>query len=173
MLEANDYIDDYLKWLKDNSFGERISHNTMEITAPYLDRHNDFMQIYIIEENDGYTLTDDGFIISDLEQSGLTFNTPKRNQELKLILNRFGVKMSSTNALTVKCQKQDYPKKSMLCFKPCFLQMIYSYCLKQVLPHSSSKMSVSFCLMNRSVFHRILTLSAEALSTIISTLSSH
>ena len=49
---------------------------TVEITTPYLDRNNDYLQIYA--QRAGFVfLTDDGLTIGDLEQTG-ALNSPKR-----------------------------------------------------------------------------------------------
>jgi hypothetical protein len=111
MFETSDFIDSYYKWLKDNTSGEKIDSNTLEITSPFLDRHNDYIQIYVIKNDDGYTLSDDGYIIADLELSGMSFNTPKRAAELEILLNRFGVKKAPGGALSVRCQKSNFPGK--------------------------------------------------------------
>ena len=41
-----------------------------EITTPFVDRHNDSLQIYLFQENGNYVLTDDGYTLSNLEMSG-------------------------------------------------------------------------------------------------------
>ena len=111
MTTINDFIDSYISWLKDNTTGEMIDDNTYEITSPFLDRHNDYIQIYITETDNGFTITDDGFIIADLELSGLTINTTRRIKELDLLLNRFGITRNENNALTIKCEKSMFPQK--------------------------------------------------------------
>ncbi|MCL2137759.1 MAG: DUF1828 domain-containing protein [Coriobacteriia bacterium] len=111
MTAIGDFINNYISWLKDNTTGEMINDNTYEITSPFLDRHNDYIQIYISEVENGYILTDDGFIMSDLELSGMSINTAKRTRELNLLLNRFGINLDKNNALTVTCQKSTFPQK--------------------------------------------------------------
>jgi hypothetical protein len=54
--------------------GKRI-HGWLEITTPFVDRHNDYLQIYATQEHDRYLLTDDGYMIEDLEQSGCNLDT--------------------------------------------------------------------------------------------------
>jgi hypothetical protein len=83
-------LDKYWDWLKDKTVLRDIGEWT-EITTPYLDRHNDYVQIYARKEGTGFTLTDDGYTITDLEQSGCVLDSPKRQQLLKMTLNGFGV----------------------------------------------------------------------------------
>lgn len=111
MTSTQEFIDSYLQWLKDNTTGTKISDSVFEITSPFLDRHNDYMQIYISEEETGYVLSDDGFTIADLELSGMSFGSTKRNTELNTLLKRFGVEKTNGGVLTVKCQKSDFPSK--------------------------------------------------------------
>jgi hypothetical protein len=67
--EIQRLLNDYLAWLKDRTVLRQID-NWLEITTPYLDRHNDYVQIYAKKSNGGFVLTDDGYTIDDLEQSG-------------------------------------------------------------------------------------------------------
>ena len=41
------HIENYLNWLKSNMTQTRIDNNMIEITTPFLDRHNDYTQIYL------------------------------------------------------------------------------------------------------------------------------
>ena len=46
MNEIDTLIESYFKWLKDKTIVKQLSDNWTEITTPYLDRHNDYLQIY-------------------------------------------------------------------------------------------------------------------------------
>ena len=83
-------IDDYYVWLRDKTVLNQIDQ-WVEITTPYLDRHNDYLQIYAKEANGGFVLTDDGYTIEDLSQSGCNLESPKRLDLLQMTLNGFGV----------------------------------------------------------------------------------
>ena len=85
-------LDAYLAWLKDKTQLRQVA-DWVEITTPYLDRNNDYLQIYARKENGSYVLTDDGQTIGDLEQTGCKLNSPKRQDLLKMTLNRFGVQL--------------------------------------------------------------------------------
>jgi hypothetical protein len=85
-------ISTYYAWLKDKTVLRQIDQ-WIEITTPYLDRHNDYLQIYAKKVNEGFVLTDDGYTIDDLEQSGCKLESRKRQELLKLTLNGFGVQM--------------------------------------------------------------------------------
>ena len=82
----------YLAWLEDEITLREID-DWVEITTPFLDRHNDYTQIYIRRCESGYFLTDDGYTISDLEMGGCNLDTPRRQSLLQVTLNGFGVKL--------------------------------------------------------------------------------
>ncbi|MDN3509992.1 MAG: DUF1828 domain-containing protein [Candidatus Jettenia sp.] len=81
-----------------------------ELTTPFVDRHNDYLQIYIKATPSGLLLTDDGYIIRDLEISGLEFNTERRKNELYNILNGLGVKLHG-DCLEVEARPDNFPQK--------------------------------------------------------------
>lgn len=93
--EIQKLLDDYIMWLKDKTTLRQLD-NWVEITTPYLDRHNDYLQIYAKKENGGFLLTDDGYTIEDLEQSGCKLQSAKRQDLLKMTLNGFGVQMDNS-----------------------------------------------------------------------------
>ncbi|MGH8770614.1 MAG: DUF1829 domain-containing protein [Burkholderiales bacterium] len=99
-------LDEYWAWLKDKTTLRQIN-DWVEITTPYLDRHNDRLQIYARRTNGGFVLTDDGYTIDDLEQSGCRLESPKRQDLLKLTLNGFGVQRDG-NALTVHASHDNF-----------------------------------------------------------------
>ncbi len=85
-------MDAYHAWLKDKSVMRQVDE-WVEITTPYLDRHNDYVQIYAKRANGGFMLTDDGYTIDDLEQTGCKLESRKRQDLLKMTLNGFGVQL--------------------------------------------------------------------------------
>jgi hypothetical protein len=90
--EIQNLFNKYLVWLKDKTVLRQIDE-WVEITTPYLDRHNDYLQIYVKRDNDGFVLTDDGYIISDLQLSGCSLESGTRKNLLKQTLNGFGISM--------------------------------------------------------------------------------
>jgi hypothetical protein len=108
--EINDLVNQYHLWLKDKTVVKQIGADWVEITTPHLDRHNDYMQIYVRKEDGRYTITDDGYIISDLLSSGCDLDTPRRQELLNVTLAGFGVKIRD-NALVVSATYEDFPMK--------------------------------------------------------------
>lgn len=77
VLDCHQLVETYAHWLKEKVKVKKIG-DVCELTTPFVDRHNDYMQIYIKATPSGVVLTDDGYIIRDLEISGLEFNTERR-----------------------------------------------------------------------------------------------
>lgn len=104
--EVQSLVNTYIHWLKDKTQLKQLD-DWIEITTPYLDRHNDYLQIYARRHDDGYVLTDAGYIIQDLELSGCPLDTPKRKQLLQMTLNGFGVKLVDS-ALEVRASESSF-----------------------------------------------------------------
>ena len=99
-------LNDYHSWLKSRTALRQIDQ-WVEITTPYLDRHNDYVQIYAKAASGGFLLTDDGYTIDDLEQAGCRLESRKRQDLLQMTLNGFGVQKSG-KALQVHASRQDF-----------------------------------------------------------------
>jgi hypothetical protein len=112
--EINDLLNNYYQWLKDRTLFKQIGSSDglewVEITTPHLDRHNDYVQIYVRKENNNYIITDDGYIISDLRASGCVLDSQRRQELLKITLAGFGVKLCDST-LVVSATYEDFPMK--------------------------------------------------------------
>ena len=110
VAEIEKLLNDYRVWLKDKTSLREVDGDWVEITTPYLDRHNDSIQIYARRENGGFVLTNDSYTIHDLEQSGCSLESKKRQDLLSMTLNGFGVKMNE-NALEVHASAETFPAR--------------------------------------------------------------
>lgn len=103
--------DSYVKWLKQKITFKEIE-NAVEITTPFMDRHNDYLQLYVQQKGTKLTLSDAGYILTDLKLSGCdVFFSPKRKKILQTILNGYGVKVSSKEELFVETTLEAFPQK--------------------------------------------------------------
>lgn len=117
-LITDDWITEYYKWLKDNTFARQLESGWTEIATPFLDRHNDGIMIYVRREHDSILLSDDGYTISDLNNSGCNIDTPKRQHILLGLLNSLGVKLSGCE-LIIEATDLNFAQK-----KHCLIQAI-------------------------------------------------
>lgn len=92
--EVQSLLDQYWAWLRDKTTLRQIN-DWVEITTPYLDRHNDHIQIYAKRRDGGFVLSDDGYVLQDLELSGCKIDSAKRQGLLKMTLNGFGVQVNN------------------------------------------------------------------------------
>lgn len=106
--DCNELVNEYLNWLREQITVSEVN-GACEITTPFLDRHNDFLQIYVKKEGDKFFLTDAGYILADLQMSGLDL-TPKRQTILQTILRGFGVEQHNSE-LRVRASKKDFPQQ--------------------------------------------------------------
>jgi len=107
--EVQALLDQYWAWLRDKTTLRQVKDwvEIFEITTPYLDRHNDCIQIYAKRRDGGFVLTDDGYILHDLEQSGCKIDSAKRQALLKMTLNGFGVQLNN-QALEVHASPDNF-----------------------------------------------------------------
>ncbi|MEW5874511.1 MAG: DUF1829 domain-containing protein [Candidatus Zixiibacteriota bacterium] len=104
--EVKALMDQYTAWLRTKTALREV-HGSIEVTTPYLDRHNDYMQFYVRRSNGGFLLTDDGFVIQDLRSSGCTLDSQKRQDLLRMTLNGFGVRLDG-DSLTVNATSENF-----------------------------------------------------------------
>ncbi len=107
--EIRRLTDIYQEWLSEKTILREVDE-WVEITTPFLDRHNDHMQMYAKALNGGFILTDDGYTIEDLEMSGCKLNTPKRRDLLQTTLNGFGVRLNESE-LQVTATSQNFARQ--------------------------------------------------------------
>lgn len=104
--EIQALINQYSAWLKDKTVLREVN-DWVEITTPFLDRHNDYLQIYARRHDGRFILTDDSYTIEDLKQSGCDLYTQKRRDLLEITLKGFGVQLEGT-ALVVQASPDDF-----------------------------------------------------------------
>lgn len=109
MLDGSNFIDAYLSWLREKITFTNIG-DAIEISTPFLDSHNDYIQLYVLQRNNSIIITDDGFTISDLIMSGCDLSSNRRKDILQGILNGFGVKFNGKE-LYVEATERSYPQK--------------------------------------------------------------
>ena len=102
-------INEYWSWLKQETEIRPIDEY-VEITTPFLDQHNDHIQIYAKHNGGGWILTDDGYTIRDLQNSGCDIDTERRQNLLRTVARRLGVELKEEELL-VHTSQQDFARK--------------------------------------------------------------
>jgi hypothetical protein len=107
--EGKRLIDQYISWLREGFEFEQGEGYSL-INTPFLDPHNDEIQIFVEKNGDVFRLSDDGYTLSDLQDMGLEINTEKREAHVRQILNGFGVRLEN-RVLAVTTTPRDFPQK--------------------------------------------------------------
>jgi len=90
---SSTYVNDYLTWFANGIVAKQVGE-VLELTLPFLDRHRDQLQIYLQAQGEKYVLSDDGYTLADLRQSGVDMETQDNKISLTTLLERFGVTRS-------------------------------------------------------------------------------
>ena len=89
--ETAGLLDHYFDFLKKEITCQYLEGvGIYEITTPFLDRHNDYIQIYVYPNEQGFRLTDEGYTVDDLHMSWLVWDET-RQDSLHKIAQGFGV----------------------------------------------------------------------------------
>lgn len=86
----------------------------VEITTPFVDMHHDPLQLVFYKKDDYFKISDDGYIINELEMLGVDVNaTIKRKNFFNSTLKIFGVQYNKNDQeLSITFDSlADYPKK--------------------------------------------------------------
>lgn len=83
MNNANEpLIRQYLRWLESASNERLLDSGWIELTVPFLDRHNDHLRVYAQENSGRLRMTDGGEIVRDLKEAGCDLLVSGRRNEL-------------------------------------------------------------------------------------------
>ena len=107
--ECKQLVNSYLSWLKEELRIGQLDSGCV-ISTPFLDRHNDEIEIYLEKRGDIIWLTDDGYTLNDLRHSSVALDTEKRERHLRAIIQGFGVRHEG-NELCVSTTPRDFPQR--------------------------------------------------------------
>ena len=94
-------IQNYIDWLKIKTNFQELSNGYAEITTPFVNHINDYIQIYLKKDNNNkIILSDGGDTMNNLEMEGVDFKSLSRKKELEVILNGFGVTIHENQLMT-------------------------------------------------------------------------
>ena len=108
---AENLVRGYAAWLG-SEIDVQCLDDWIEVTTPFLDRHNDFLQIYARRCDEDWELTDDAYVITDLSQSGCDIERGSRREELlETVLKGYGVRREEDDQLIVQASDQEFPQR--------------------------------------------------------------
>ncbi len=106
------FTDSYLNWVKTNTVETHLPNGWTEIATPFMDRHNDGLVIFTKEERGEVTLSDDGYIIRDMELYDISVG--RRMKAIQNFFRGYGVTVTDDKELQIKTTMQAYPVKQHL-----------------------------------------------------------
>lgn len=104
---------EYLDWTKQKIDFVK-NGDFIEILTPFVDMHHDHISLFLSELNGSLTLSDDGYIVDELDTLGINVTSKgKRNDFFKMTLKIFGISYQpETKELFVKLNNlREYPEK--------------------------------------------------------------
>jgi len=138
-------IDDYYSWLKSVSFLNQLNNDIARISLPFLDRNNDYTEIYAIRQSEKeYLLTDDGATCGELEFSGFELNS-KRLELLNTIINSHGVSIDENKAIFTVADIDNLPQKKHMLVQ-CMMKVSDLFQFKSQRPTSLFTEDIAFFL---------------------------
>lgn len=112
--ELDKLLEKYFAWLKNKTISKEIDSGWAAISTPFLDRHNDYLQIYAKQEKEKIRLSDGGYIIDDLEMCGCFLDSPHRKKILETTLRGLGVSVNNSELFTLATENTFPEKKHAL-----------------------------------------------------------
>lgn len=109
-MDIQALMNDYYSWLKKETTFSKAGEY-YEITTPFLDPINDCIQIYIKQDGNTITFSDDGATIQSLELSGVNLNV-KRRQLISTIARQFNVQINGRE-IVAKSSIKDFPQQKL------------------------------------------------------------
>lgn len=107
MSAENLLVESYINWIRETTSAELLDEDVIELTTPFVDRHNDHLQIYAEQKDaDVFLLTDDGYIIAELKSSGVERRGRRRAVLLEQLLSGYGVTLKESE-LQVLATRED------------------------------------------------------------------
>ena len=126
-MDCQKFISEFLKSNGENTILKTIDEGKVwSVLTPFLDNHNDFIEIYILKTEDNLRLTDNGYTLANLQMSGVQMNSEKRESIISTVLNDFSVKINSNDEFFVEatteniCQKKNFLLQAILAVNSMF-----------------------------------------------------
>jgi Domain of unknown function DUF1828/Domain of unknown function DUF1829 len=99
--DAELLVSSYLSWIRQEVGANLLDDVVTELTTPFVDRHNDHLQVYAERRSpDVFLLTDDGYVLSELKSSGVETRGSRRERIIKDLLVGHGVRLEGRELQT-------------------------------------------------------------------------
>ena len=98
---------DYFNFISENTKFIESKSNSLEVVTPFIDSFDDGISFVIVQHENHFTVTDQGFTIWNLKNHGLDLNGKRSDyhQKLQSYLNDFGFSLVNENIQKVVDEK--------------------------------------------------------------------
>lgn len=112
MIESSNLKKIYNDWVSEKFSYKNLETGFIRIDTPFFDRHNDSLILYAqVKDKENIILTDGGYVIDDLEASGIyVLKSPQRKNLLTRQLLSYGVSINlEDNSLSLNTNLSNFP----------------------------------------------------------------
>ena len=106
-------VEDYHRWVRDNTILKKVDSDWAKIVTPWVNVHNDCLEVYVREEKGQILLSDAGSVIQELEFMGINWNSGARNEAIRRTLHAFGASFGDGAAIEVRADRSNFPQKKV------------------------------------------------------------
>lgn len=110
---VDEHIENYYKWLKDNTISILDSQSGWTIiNTPFMGIFNDGIEIYAKKDNDKIILSDDGVTLKNLELTGVSISrSSTRKDLLDTVIQNYGISRFNNELITIADRNNFSQKK--------------------------------------------------------------
>lgn len=119
-MDVKYMIDTYVNWLHQEISFKQLGEY-YEITSPFLDMNNDYLQLYAKANDDKIWFSDDGYLLNELISTGFTLSK-KKKEDIQNAISQFGVQLDDKE-LIMEAPASQFPQKKHL-----FIQAMLRVC---------------------------------------------
>jgi len=110
-MDSKSLLDNYYRFIKENTkMTALLDSDYYEITTPLLDNFNDEIIVYVKQLGDKILITDDHYIMNNLESSGMTLSKSRMKIIESICATSMGVKLKEKEII-VEATKQNFGLK--------------------------------------------------------------
>ena len=110
-------------WIKTAFEFKAINDNEVQVLTPFTDAFSDGILFNVRQDGDSFTLTDNGYLLWNLEISGI--NVSKLQASIDKILKQFGFTRTNNDEILRKNVKMGKLPQAMMEFVELILQLSY------------------------------------------------
>lgn len=110
-------------WIKTAFEFKAINNNEVQVLTPFTDTFGDGILFNVRQDGNNYTLTDNGYLLWNLEINGIDVN--KLQVSIDKILKQFGFTRANNDEILRKNVKMEKLPQAMMNFVELILQLSY------------------------------------------------